>query len=140
MTVGAVALNSFREHAQASKSPVFCKMLETDMVEKETGVLRIDDATLPVMRAVIGFCYDAKIKFTEEVTSEAVLAVAHKYAIDHLSHICESDLTATIHKGNLAKRLKLAKKFEAKGLEAAAHEFFKGNFDNVVGDVLTEFR
>lgn len=63
-------------------------MFHTNMPEQLTETVRIDDTTLPVMTAVIKFCYNAEINFTEEVTAEEVLAVAHKYSIDLLQKIC----------------------------------------------------
>ncbi|CAM6081743.1 unnamed protein product [Calypogeia fissa] len=123
----------------ASRSPVLCKMFDTDMLEKETGIVRVDDITLPVMRAVVRFCYTAEIEFTDKVSSEAVLEVAHKYELDLLRKLCVRDLTKTIDRGNLPKRLKVARKFEATGLEAAASQFFKADFDTVICNVLDEF-
>ncbi|CAM6084858.1 unnamed protein product [Calypogeia fissa] len=108
------------------------------MLEGETGVVHIDDATLPVMRAVIKFCYGADISFLDEVTGEEVLVVAHKYDIALLHKICEENLVKTLNNDNLPKRLSLAKGFQAPGLEAAASKYFKDNFDKVIGAVLTE--
>ncbi|CAM6103278.1 unnamed protein product [Calypogeia fissa] len=123
----------------ASKSSVLCKMFDTETLEKETRIFRIDDTTLPVMRAVVRFCYTAEIEFTDEVTAEAVLEVAHKYELDLLRKLCVQDLTTTISEGNLPTILKLARRFESTGLEAAASQFFKDNFDEVISDVLGEF-
>lgn len=51
------------------------------MLENETGTFHINDVTLPVIRAVVKFCYNAKIDFTDELPAEDVLEVAHKYDI-----------------------------------------------------------
>ncbi|CAM6098245.1 unnamed protein product [Calypogeia fissa] len=122
----------------ASRSPVFSKMFKTEMVESETGVVQISDVTFPVIHAVIGFCYHAEIKFTEEVTAEDVLTVAHKYAIHFLQKVCEEHLAKTIDKGNLPERLKLAKKYEAKCLGKKALEYLRNHFDEVVVGVVDE--
>ncbi|CAM6083735.1 unnamed protein product [Calypogeia fissa] len=126
------------KYVLATRSAVFSKMFEIEMLERETGVVHIDDATLPVMRAVIKFCYDADISFTDEVTGEDVLVVAHKYQITLLHKICEEHLVKTLNNDNLAKRLRLAKRCDAPGLESAASKYFKDNFDSVVGAVLAE--
>ncbi|CAM6081738.1 unnamed protein product [Calypogeia fissa] len=122
----------------ADKSSVFRKMFETDMLEKQTGIIQIDDATFPVMRSVISFCYTAEIQFSEEVPAEEVLKVAHKYAIDHLRDVCAEELTKNINKESLPQMLRLAKRFDAKGLQDAAAKFFKENFDSVFPNVLNE--
>lgn len=123
---------------QAHRSTVFRKMFQIETLEEETGIVRIDDASLPVLRAVIRFCYCAEIDFTHEVAAEDVLPVAHKYAIDLLQKVCEEELCATINGRNLPRRLKLAKKFQAKELQARALRYLKRNFDEAIGGVVRE--
>lgn len=113
-------------------------MFETEMQETETGVIRIDDASFPVMRAVINFCYSAQIDFTYEVTAEDVLPVAHKYGIDLLQKMCEEDLIKTINKVNVPGRLKLAKKFQAEKLESEASEYIRNHYDEVTNVLMDE--
>ncbi|CAM6091572.1 unnamed protein product [Calypogeia fissa] len=120
----------------AGKSPVFYRMFDVSMLEKQTGLIPIDDATLPVMRAVINYCYTAEISFTEEVPPEEVLQVAHKYEITHLRDVCGDELCQRIDETNLADMLRLSKKFEAKTLQEAAAKYFKEHFDTVFSTVL----
>lgn len=103
---------------------------------EERGLMSIVVTTHPVMKEVIRFCYTAEINFTDEVTAEEVLAVAHNFEIELLFQICEKKLIETLNHGNLTDRLKLAKKFEAKDLLAGAVQYFKRHFDEVVGAVL----
>jgi hypothetical protein len=111
-------------------------MLDVSLLEKQTGRIPIDDATLPVMQAVINYCYTAEISFSHEVTPEDVLQVAHKYEITHLRDVCGDELCQRISEKNLADMLRLAKKFEAKTLQAAAAKYFKEHFDTVFSGVL----
>lgn len=67
---------------------------------------------------------------------EEVLEVAHKYDIPLFHKACEEHLIRTLDNGNLPSRL--AKKFEATGLEEAASQYFKTHFDNLISDVLAE--
>lgn len=127
-----------REIAQASRSPVFAKMFDTDMLEKTTGVLRIDDARLAVVHAMIKFCYTAEIEFSDNLSSEEVLEVAHKYDIDLLKTTCERHLVATLSHENLPRRLKLARKFESDALQTATTQYLKNNFDALFCSVLEE--
>lgn len=57
------------------------------MLEKEMEVVQIEDATFSVMRAMIKFYYTSEINFSEDLTSEEVLEVAQKYAIDGLFQV-----------------------------------------------------
>lgn len=110
------------------------------MLEAQTGMIRIDDASLPVMRAVIKFCYNAEISFTHRVTSEDVLVVAHKYGIDLLQKTCEEDLIKTMNKHNFARKLRMAMKYDAHAVQAAATKKLKKHFDKLISVVLEELR
>lgn len=69
-------------------------MFENDTTRRDEELLTyiIEDSSAAVMRAVIGFCHNAEIKFTEEVRAEDVLKVAYDYEIDHLQYVCADHL------------------------------------------------
>ncbi|BFI13310.1 hypothetical protein MPTK1_4g16245 [Marchantia polymorpha subsp. ruderalis] len=115
----------------AGKSSVFRKMFDIDMKEKESGTVQVDDAVAPVLRSVVNYCYTADILFTEEAPAEEVLKLAHKYDINELKAVCESELSRGINNENLCNRLRLAHIYDAKKLDAVAARFFKENFDDV---------
>ncbi|KAL3682576.1 hypothetical protein R1sor_000598 [Riccia sorocarpa] len=48
------------------------------VLEKESGTVRVDDASSHVIRSMVSFCYTADIQFTEEASAEEVLKIAHK--------------------------------------------------------------
>ncbi|KAG6556129.1 hypothetical protein Mapa_002070 [Marchantia paleacea] len=106
----------------AGKSVVFRKMFDIDMKEKESGTVQVDDAVAPVLRSMVNYCYTADILFTEEAPAEEVLKLAHKYDINELKAVCESELS---------RGLRLAHIYDAKKLDAVAARFFKENFDDV---------
>ncbi|BBN19765.1 hypothetical protein MPTK1_8g13450 [Marchantia polymorpha subsp. ruderalis] len=120
----------------AGKSSVFCRMFDCGMLEKETGLIPIDDASYPVMRAVINYCYTADINFTDEIPPDEVLKVAHKYEISHLRDVCGEELGGKISDKNLAEMLRLSKRYDAKTLQEACAKYFKGNFDTVFSTVM----
>ncbi|KAL3682572.1 hypothetical protein R1sor_000594 [Riccia sorocarpa] len=110
------------------KSTVFQKMFQTDMKEKESGTVRINDATSHVLRSMVNFCYTANIEFTEEASAEEMLKIGHKYDIKDLRDVCDEELCKDIDVDNLCKRLMLAHIYEAKKLGEFTAEFFHGNF------------
>ncbi|KAL3699426.1 hypothetical protein R1sor_017448 [Riccia sorocarpa] len=120
----------------AGKSSVFCRMFDCGMLENKTGLIPIDDASYPVMRAVIKYCYTADISFTDEVPPDEVLKVAHKYEITHLRDVCAEELCGRINEKNLAEMLRLSKSYEAKTLQEASAKYFKEHFDTVFSTVL----
>ncbi|KAL2630211.1 hypothetical protein R1flu_014897 [Riccia fluitans] len=120
----------------AGKSMVFRRMFDIDMQEKESGTVRVEDAVAPVLRSMVNYCYTADIEFTEDAPAEEVLKLAHKYDIDELKAVCESELSRGINKENLCNRLRLAHIYDAKKLDAVAAKFFKENFDEVYTSVV----
>ncbi|KAL3682462.1 hypothetical protein R1sor_000484 [Riccia sorocarpa] len=114
----------------AGKSDVFRRMFENDMREKESGIVRIEDATAPVLRSMVKFCYTAEASFTEASVAE-VLRIAHKYCIIDLKTVCESELSKDINADNICDRMVVAEMYEAKSLEYKLNVFFKENFDRL---------
>ncbi|KAL3682641.1 hypothetical protein R1sor_000663 [Riccia sorocarpa] len=115
----------------AGRSKVFQRMLDTEMKEKKTGVIRVDDVAGPVLRSMVNYCYTAEIQFTEEAPADELLKVAEKYDIKDLKAVCEDELSKDISKENLSKRITLARLYNAKKLDRMTQQFFKANFDTV---------
>jgi hypothetical protein len=113
-------------------------MFNISMLERKTGVVRIEDFTLPVVRAMIKYYYQAKIDFTDEVTPEISLEIAHKYEINLLKKRCEKVLIESMDSMNLTRRLKLAKKVDSKALLDGAIEYLEKNFKDAILVVMNE--
>ncbi|KAL2632872.1 hypothetical protein R1flu_004351 [Riccia fluitans] len=120
----------------ADKSTVFRKMLESGMIDGETGIINIDDASYPEMQAVVRYCYTADIEFTEDVRPEEVLKIAHKYEIFSLKDRCAEELCGTISKANLIEMMRLSRDYEAAQLQEALGAFLKEQFEEVYPIIL----
>ncbi|KAL3699769.1 hypothetical protein R1sor_017791 [Riccia sorocarpa] len=108
----------------AAKSKVFYRMFECGMImENKTGAVPIDDASCPVIKAAVRFCYTADINFTDEVLPQEVLKVAHKYQISHLRDACTAELCARLNERNLLDMLRLSKMYEVDVLHVAAAKY-----------------
>ncbi|KAL3682447.1 hypothetical protein R1sor_000469 [Riccia sorocarpa] len=111
----------------AGRSTVFRRMFETDMKEKKSGIVMIDDANGPLLRAMVKYCYTADIVFTAEVAAEEVLKVADKYCLEWLKARCLFELSKDINKDNVCDKLVLAELYEANDLKQAIQNFFASN-------------
>ncbi|KAL3682622.1 hypothetical protein R1sor_000644 [Riccia sorocarpa] len=124
----------------AGRSTVFQRMFDTEMNEKKSGIIRVEDTPAPVLRSLVNYCYTAEIEFTEEAPPNELLKVADKYEIEDLKAVCEDELSKHISKDNLSKRVTLARLYNAKKLDRMTQEFFKENFDAVyqifVGEIM----
>ncbi|CAM6114095.1 unnamed protein product [Calypogeia fissa] len=97
----------------ASKSPVFRKMFESQMKETRTGEIQILDASAPVIRGMVDFCYTAEINFGEQVYPDEVLKVAHKYDLPELKCEAECELLKRLTEANLVEALELSCTYQA---------------------------
>ena len=70
----------------SSHSPVFRAMFESDMKEKESGVIKINDCDPYVMKALISFLYTEVI--SPQIDRLQLLILADKYQISHLVEQC----------------------------------------------------
>ncbi|KAL2611338.1 hypothetical protein R1flu_023030 [Riccia fluitans] len=115
----------------AGKSQVFKRMFENDMEEKETGIVQIDDASIPVLRSNVKYCYTADISFTTETSVEELLKIDHKYCIGNLKTLCDEVLSRTINEDNICDRMVLAEIYEVKKLEGNLNRFYSENLDKL---------
>ncbi|KAL3682583.1 hypothetical protein R1sor_000605 [Riccia sorocarpa] len=113
------------------KSTVFRKMFQNDMQEKESGIVRVDDASSHVIRSMVNFCYTTEIQFTEEASVEDVLKIAHKFDIKDLKDVCDEELCKDICGDNICRKMMLAHNFDVEKLGEATKEYFKNNFSLV---------
>ncbi|KAL3682297.1 hypothetical protein R1sor_000319 [Riccia sorocarpa] len=113
------------------RSMVFRSLFDSDMQEKEKGIVLCPDTSAPVLRSMVNFCYTAEIKFTEEAPAEEVLKIAHKYDMKNLKLVCENSLIMGISEKNVYELVMLAQKYDAKQLDKAIAKFFKDGFDVV---------
>ncbi|KAL3682581.1 hypothetical protein R1sor_000603 [Riccia sorocarpa] len=113
------------------KSTVFRKMFQNDMQEKESGTVRVDDASSHVIRSMVSFCYTTEIQFSEEASAEEVLKTAHKYDIKGLKDVCDDELCLDICGDNFYRKLMLAHIFDARKLGEVTKEYFLNNFSQV---------
>ena len=73
----------------ASYSPVFRRMLQTDMLEKSTGEINIEDATPEVIKLMIDYIYNGYIdRSASDEEIDDLSYIGDKYLIDQLRIAC----------------------------------------------------
>lgn len=80
----------FRIHRAllAARSPVFARMFESDMEEKRSGCVRIEDASSTVMKQALYYIYTGKIDDLTLTHAPELYSVADKYEIMDLKSRC----------------------------------------------------
>ena len=112
----------------AARSPVFHAMLQTNMREKESGKIEIQDLTSEVVSEMLEFIYTGEIKenLSEDLLRELLIA-ADKYQLDLLKKICEEMLSSAVTVENCLKNLSMANLCGAENLKKASIQFILNN-------------
>ncbi|XP_015694839.2 BTB/POZ domain-containing protein At4g08455 [Oryza brachyantha] len=99
----------------ASRSPVFRAMLENEMEESRSGIIKIYDVCYDVLRAFIHYMYTAEALLDEQMASD-LLVLAEKYEVKNLKAFCEKFLTSKVSNDNAIAHYAFAHRHSAKQL------------------------
>lgn len=115
------------------RSTVFKAMLCGPMTEGIKGEIVIEDASALVIKEMLRFMYldycDPEVLMHH---AEELLAVACKYDLERLQHICENHLCINLNTNNVAVVLHLADMYGASLLKKRALVFISQNAKEVV--------
>ncbi|KAK3126778.1 hypothetical protein QOZ80_7AG0562320 [Eleusine coracana subsp. coracana] len=103
----------------ASRSPVFRAMLENEMEESRSGIIKIYDVTYDVLRAFVHYMYTAEVLLDEQMASD-LLVLAEKYEVKHLKAYCEKFITSKVNNDNAITHYAFAHRHSAKQLLEAS--------------------
>ena len=114
----------------ASQSPVFKKMLESDMKEQRTNVIEISDVDQAVISDMLAYLYTGSAPHMDTLLKE-LLNVANKYELPQLFAMCENQLKSEIKISNVIELLILADMHNAEHLKEACLNYFRHNSASV---------
>ena len=110
----------------ASRSPVFRAMLESDMKEKQSGVVEVSDTTPEVMSDLVAYLYTGTAPNLTTLANE-LLQAAEKYQLPRLLTICENELGDNIKEATVIWTLILADLHGRVCLKKACLEYIRSN-------------
>ncbi|PKU86558.1 BTB/POZ domain-containing protein At4g08455 [Dendrobium catenatum] len=102
-----------------SRSPVFKAMLETEMEENKSGMIKIYDVSYEVLRSFVKYLYTAEVLLDEQMACD-LLILAEKYQVKHLKSFCEKFMTSKVNNENAIASYAFAHQHHAKQLIEAA--------------------
>lgn len=109
-----------------TRSPVFRRMFETDMVERRTGNIDMSDVSTLVADRFIKFLYtDLFPEYTPDQTKECLLLLfmANKYQVEGLQARCCIHLAQNLNADNAVAIFRAAEKSNIPVLRHAAFDF-----------------
>ena len=110
----------------ASQSPVFKKMLESDMKEQRTNVIEISDVDQAVISDMLAYLYTGSAPHMDTLVKE-LLNVANKYELPQLFQMCEDKLKSKMKISNVFEILILADMHNASHLKDACLNYIRHN-------------
>jgi hypothetical protein len=90
-----------------ARSPVFFKMLATDMKESGMNLVEIEDFDSKTIREFLRFIYYEEVEGLKDVAEDLVYA-AEKYEVDGLKEICIEELAKNVTDENVIETLIIA--------------------------------
>lgn len=115
----------------ASRSPVFKKMFDSDMVEKRTGSVEIKNMTPEVLEGLLEYIYTCLPSRRIHMIAKELLAASDQYQIDKLKELCQLNLCSNTEVGNCIELLVLADLYRASTLKSHTLEFVSQNMDKI---------
>lgn len=124
----------FRVHRLllAFRSEVFKKTIDSDMLEKTTGIIHIRDTETDVMQEVLNYIYDLPCDLSK--SAHNIFRIAHLYDLHELTEMCKNYMIQDITYENFVDILELVsgEEYELKELSDALASFMKKNEKNIV--------
>ena len=122
------AEKEFKAHKAvlASQSPVFKRMLMTNMTEKESNVIELTDIDPPALSELLTYLYSGTTPNMKSLAKN-LLVVADKYELSHLLAMCENNLLSDLVVTNVVELLVLADMHNAAHLKKACLKYVCAN-------------
>lgn len=116
----------------ATRSPVFKKLFETDMKEKQSGIIEIEDASFQAFTIFLDFIYGGDYKDDEFVPE--LLYLADKYDVPELKARAANTMIKKISFENAIDVLILFDRHNVPQLKSQAAKFIGLNWENIFQD------
>ncbi|RLN34506.1 BTB/POZ domain-containing protein [Panicum miliaceum] len=105
-------------------------MLENEMEESRSGIIKIYDVSYDVLRAFVHYMYTAEALLDEQMASD-LLVLAEKYEVKHLKTYCEKFITSKVNNENAIAHYAFAHHHSAKQLLEASLSVLMDNMSTL---------
>ncbi|XP_068676857.1 kelch-like protein 2 [Montipora foliosa] len=133
ITLVAKEGKEFKAHRNvlSAASPFFVKLLQTEMKEKEEGIVRFEEISEPILEKVLEFIYTGEVEIDDEQNAKDLI-----FAADYLLLVCLKTTAGRFleHRStnaNCISTFHFAKKYQCEELENNSRKFILDNFTGV---------
>ena len=132
ITLVAKEGNEFKAHRNviSAASPFFSKLLNSDMREKEEGVIRFEEISESILGVIVKFIYTGSIEVNRENAMNLIIA-ADYLLLESLKVIAGRFLEKQMSNYNCISTLHFAEKYGCQELVLRSTNFIQDNFTSV---------
>ena len=133
ITLVAKEGKEFKAHRNvlSAVSPFFVKLFESEMKEKEEGVIRLEEISASILEDVLEFIYTGHVEIHDEQSAKDLIIAA-----DYLLLVCLKTFTGRfleqlLTNSNCISTFHFAEKYQCEELVAKTRKFVHENFASV---------
>ena len=132
ITLVAKEGNEFKAHRNvlSAASPFFSKLLQSEMKEKEEGVIRFHEISKSILSDVLGFIYTGSVEINEKNARNLIIA-ADYLLLESLKIISGRFLEKQMSSYNCISTIHFAEKYRCEELVLRSTKFIQDNFTSV---------
>ena len=124
--------NEFKAHRNvlSAASPFFSKLLQSEMKEKEEGVIRFEEISKSILSDVLEFIYTGSVKINKKNARDLIIA-ADYLLLESLKIISGRFLEKQMSSYNCISTIHFAEKYRCEELVLRSTKFIQDNFTSV---------
>ena len=124
--------NEFKAHRNvlSAASPFFSKLLQSEMKEKEEGVIRFEEISKSILSDVLEFIYTGSVEINEKNAKDLIIA-ADYLLLESLKTISGRFLEKQMSSYNCISTIHFAEKYRCEELVLRSTKFIQDNFTSV---------
>ena len=124
--------NEFKAHRNvlSAASPFFSKLLQSEMKEKEEGVIRFEEISKSILSDVLEFIYTGSVKISKKNARDLIIA-ADYLLLESLKIISGRFLEKQMFSYNCISTIHFAEKYRCEELVLRSTKFIQDNFTSV---------
>ncbi|XP_068676387.1 kelch-like protein 2 [Montipora foliosa] len=133
ITLVAKEGKEFKAHGNvlSAASPFFIKLLQTEMKEKEEGIVRFEEISEPILEKLLEFIYTGEVEIDDEQNAKDLIIAADYLLLVYLKTAARRFLEHRLTNDNCISTFHFAKKYQCEELENSSRKFIFDNFTDV---------
>ena len=133
ITLVAKEGNEFKAHRNvlSAVSPFFVKLFQSEMKEKEEGIIRFEEISASILEDVLEFIYTGNVEIGDEQSAKDLIITADYLLLVCLKTFAGRFLEQLLTNSNCISTFYFAEKYQCEELVAKTRKLVRDNFASV---------